>query len=89
MNRKLFLTGFVMLFTCAAFAQDSTMKGITKQHHTTTHKKSMHNSTSTGTMPADSVNAGKITTNPNGKMTTKRKTSKSSMTSSSSKDSPR
>jgi hypothetical protein len=75
-----------MLFTCAAFAQDSTMNGATK-HRTTTHKKTWHNGNST--MPADSVNAGKIVTNPNGKASTTRKTSKNSMHSSSSKNSAR
>ncbi|MEP6948687.1 MAG: hypothetical protein ABI863_05410 [Ginsengibacter sp.] len=71
MNKRLFLMGFVILFACAAFAQDSTINNTTKHHHAATHKKSMHNSTST--MPADSVNAGKITTNPNGKMSTRKK----------------
>jgi hypothetical protein len=80
MKKKLFLMSLIMLFTCMAFAQDSIMNGTTK-HRTTIHKKTLHNSSST--MPVDSVNAGKITTNPNGKMSsTKRKTAKSSMNSS-------
>ena len=86
MNRKLFLMSFVMLFTCTAFAQDSIMNGTIK-HRTTTHKKTLHSSNST--MPADSVNAGKITTNPNGKMSIQKKTTKNSMNSSGSKDSAR
>lgn len=83
MNKKTFLIAFLMLFTGAVFAQDSTMNGTNKQHH----RKSMHNST--GTMPADSVNGGKIITNPNGKMGTRRKTPKNTTKSSTGVDSAR
>jgi len=80
MKKAILLIGFAMLFTCGVQAQDSTRNNTTTQNH----KKAMHRNGTT--MMADSVNEGKITTNPNGKSgnksaTTKRR--KSTMNSSS------
>jgi outer membrane biogenesis lipoprotein LolB len=61
MKKTTLLLAFAILFACAVQAQDSTHHNTTTQNH----KKAMHRQTST--MTADSVNEGKITTNPNGK----------------------
>ena len=52
-----------MLFSCAAFAQDTTTNNAASKQHHMANKKAINKK-----MPADSVNAGKITTNPNGKI---------------------
>jgi hypothetical protein len=86
MKKKLLFMAFAVLSICTASAQDSTHNATKKQ----VHKKTIHNNS---TMSMDSVNEGKITTNPNGKMgskssVTKRKTTKST-TGSGSTDSAR
>ena len=56
----------ITLFTCTVFAQDTIHNGTVRKSTTMTHKKSIHQR-SNNTIPADSVNEGKITTNPQGK----------------------
>jgi len=62
--------GFLILSICGIQAQDSTNHNTSAQNH----KKAMHRESST--MTPDSVNAGKITTNPNGKTGSESKTIK-------------
>ena len=75
MKKTVLLSAFTLLSVCTVLAQDSTGTTTTK-----THKKSMHSSTThrNGTSGMDSVNAGKVTTNPHGKKKTHTSTSSSS-----------
>jgi len=61
MKKKILFMAFAVFSICAASAQDSTHKATTKQ----VHKKTIH--TNSTTMSMDSVNGGKIVTNPHGK----------------------
>jgi hypothetical protein len=84
---------FAVLSICTAFAQDSTgtgTRGTTKMHKKSAHSGTMHHN-GNGTMNTDSVNGGKVTTNPRGKMSGRKRTgtSGSSSSSSSSTDSAR
>lgn len=86
MKKTVLLAAFTLLSICTVLAQDSSGTTTTK-----THKKSMHSGMHrNGNSGMDSVNAGKVTTNPQGKMGSKRKTRTSSSSgSSSSTDSAR
>lgn len=70
MKKTVLFMAFTILSICTVFAQDSTHTG-TKQVHKKAMYKTLHSNSPVST---DSVNAGKITTNPNGKMGSKRKT---------------
>jgi hypothetical protein len=91
MMKKAVFMGFALFLAGGVFAQDSTHNATSVQHHTTVHKKTIHRNNST--MSADSVNEGKVTTNPNGKMGgkygVKRTTKRTTTSTSSSTDSAR
>lgn len=59
-----------LLFTWAAYAQDSIQNGTVGTRQTTMHKKHTQKHTvhhETNTTSVDSVSAGRVTTNPEGK----------------------
>ncbi len=85
MKKSILLMAFALLSICTVFAQDSTGTGssTTKTHKKSTHTGTMHHN-GTGTMNNDSVSGGKVTTNPRGKMSGRKRTSTSGSSSSSS-----